>query len=580
MPEPEPVQQPAPAPAKAKRKRAAPTETAVLAKLRKKYRLDDIVRLEAEDNNKKKLGRGPLMDPEVFTRLASIDPTPDKRYLDWMLFQAGGGAPAFKLSLEMWGDGTKELTPAEFMEKFSREVPIRISANNIDEIVNKLRDSDGIEVPQLSKHTHALVEAGQLNTDAERFAAVMAVLNNNNIGTPENRERIARELLSHKLKKWIRNQNDTKVRDRVHAVFIFNRMAKGMGQDEAEAAYRQAEPELKREYVFGDQDNLRYRLFGFYRHWPGGKEGVYEKVYNVVKEFLNNKVRVEHRNTQLDRINANIQAKNASLPPEDQLPLREPIDISLDIGKVTLDRTMHLKYSGAYPTIQSLATANEQIIDLPLRERVQGDIRYAGPKSKSGPREKLYSDQYLDVVVPLTVAAAVKSGHKSWNVSDPSQLDVRSSSTSGLGMWTRWAAGQHGHAEWQGSRAVPVYFIIKDQGQPVFRVMLVIFMADLVSLKPPYHGTLWQLQDSQKELHFIDMVKELQKRVEHDVYINAMRSIGKALKVLRDWGQEFDPEYEMVGDYLKFHREGIAGKRGLREEILIRARQIVELLTE
>lgn len=551
-----------------------------LAKLKKKYRLDDEVRLEAVGADGKKQGWGPLMNPQVFEKLASLDQSDDKRYLDWMLFQAGGAAPAFKLSLEMWGEGSKETTPEQFMEKFNREVPVRVSANNIQPTVERLKEHADIDVPDLARHAQELVQAGTLNTDGERFQAIMGILAKHKVGKPTDRERIAKELLSHKLKTWIRNQADTKVRDRVHAVYIFNRLTQGMSREQAEANYLKDEPELKREYVFGDEDNLRYRLFGYYRNWPGGKEGIYEKVFNAMREFLNNKLRVETRNSQLDKINAQIQVKNQGLPPDDQMPLREPIDISVEIGKVKLDRKMHLTYSGPYPTLASVTTANEQIMDLPLRERVTGDVRYAGPKSTSGSRTKLYSDDVLDVVVPLTVAAAVKSGHKSWNVSDPGQLDVNSKSSSGLGIWTQWAAGHHGHAEWDGSQAIPVYFHIKLEGQVVFKMMLVVFLADLVNLKPPFMGTLWQLQDSGKEVHFMEMVKSLQQQLDHGVYIAAMKSIVKALKVIRQWGQEFDPNFDMVGDYIKHHKAALQGRRGLREEIMLRARQIVELLTE
>jgi hypothetical protein len=40
------------------------------------------------------LGAGPLLDPEVVNRFLQADTTPDKLWLDWMLFQAGGGRPA------------------------------------------------------------------------------------------------------------------------------------------------------------------------------------------------------------------------------------------------------------------------------------------------------------------------------------------------------------------------------------------------------------------------------------------------------------------------------------------------------
>jgi hypothetical protein len=46
------------------------------------------------------LGTGPLLDPEVVDRFLQADITPDKQWLDWMLFQAGGGRPAKARSKE------------------------------------------------------------------------------------------------------------------------------------------------------------------------------------------------------------------------------------------------------------------------------------------------------------------------------------------------------------------------------------------------------------------------------------------------------------------------------------------------
>lgn len=40
------------------------------------------------------LGRGPLMDQSVIDRLLAADPTPERRWLDWIFFQAGGGEEA------------------------------------------------------------------------------------------------------------------------------------------------------------------------------------------------------------------------------------------------------------------------------------------------------------------------------------------------------------------------------------------------------------------------------------------------------------------------------------------------------
>lgn len=582
MPEPieQPEQTPQPAPVEAPvtpaKVKKAPGATA-LARLKKKYRLDDIVRLDAVDENGQKLGRGPLMAPETFDKLAEIDPTTDKRYLDWMLFMAGGGPTAFRHSLEMWGESTKELNINDVLGKFNREVVNRIGQNDVASVTKRLKENAEIDVPQLVQHTNDLMQAGQKRTERERYAAVMDVLNQNNIGTPDKRERIARELLSHKLKQWIRDQLDTKVRDRTHVVFVFNRVAQGMDPAAAEREWRENEPKRKREYVLGDQDALRWMLFGFSRNWPG-KENRYEKVHNTMREFLVNKTRVERRNTQLDQYNAAIQAKNKTLPPGEQLPLREPINVSLDIGKITLDRKGNLAYKGAYDSIDKLAKANEAILDMPMRERVSSDIRYSGPKGKVGRSEKVYSDNFVDVLVPLTVAAAVKGGHPSWKISEPEQLEVSAKGRHDLSTWSRWAAGEHSYHEWESSQIIPVFFNFKLAGIENFRLLLMVFLEDLTQLQPPYMGTLWRMPGDDEEHRFADVVKQLKNKL-GDQYHNAMRSLSKGLKAVREWGQEFDPRF-MVGDYVGYHREKMSGRRGLREEVFIRASQVVALLTE
>lgn len=48
--------------------------------------------------NEPALGEGPLLDPEVIDRFLKADHTPAKEWLDWMLFQAGGGKEAERRS--------------------------------------------------------------------------------------------------------------------------------------------------------------------------------------------------------------------------------------------------------------------------------------------------------------------------------------------------------------------------------------------------------------------------------------------------------------------------------------------------
>jgi hypothetical protein len=45
-------------------------------------------------------GMGPIMAPDVINKLLKTDPTPDKRWLDWVFFEAGGGETAKAATVE------------------------------------------------------------------------------------------------------------------------------------------------------------------------------------------------------------------------------------------------------------------------------------------------------------------------------------------------------------------------------------------------------------------------------------------------------------------------------------------------
>lgn len=67
----------------------------------KKYRLDELTFIDAEANGKK-LGHGKLMSDDCLQRFIQADPSGDNKYLDWMLFMAGGGHDAMEKSLLLW----------------------------------------------------------------------------------------------------------------------------------------------------------------------------------------------------------------------------------------------------------------------------------------------------------------------------------------------------------------------------------------------------------------------------------------------------------------------------------------------
>src|SRR5690349_10639664 len=56
--------------------------------------------LSSTDGSKdgRPLGMGPLLDPNVIARFLAADKTPNKIWLDWMLFHSGGGKEGQKRS--------------------------------------------------------------------------------------------------------------------------------------------------------------------------------------------------------------------------------------------------------------------------------------------------------------------------------------------------------------------------------------------------------------------------------------------------------------------------------------------------
>lgn len=67
-----------------------------------KYRLEAISDIES-------IGPGPIMDPATFQRFVDGDPSGNLKYLDWMLFMAGGGQTVMRQALALWkGNGLND----------------------------------------------------------------------------------------------------------------------------------------------------------------------------------------------------------------------------------------------------------------------------------------------------------------------------------------------------------------------------------------------------------------------------------------------------------------------------------------
>jgi len=74
-----------------------------------KYRLGEMTFIEAEENSKK-LGNGKLLADETLQEFIRADPSGNNKYLDWMIFMAGGGQDAMEKSMTLWnGEGKDDI---------------------------------------------------------------------------------------------------------------------------------------------------------------------------------------------------------------------------------------------------------------------------------------------------------------------------------------------------------------------------------------------------------------------------------------------------------------------------------------
>lgn len=569
---------------------------AKLDELKKKYRLDTQLYLRTRGPEGTPLGRGPLLDPQVFNKFAELDKTKGKRYLDWMLFQAGGGQEAFNNSRDQWGDNTPEKLPDELFAEFKKQKPDHVVyRDELNAIAQDLSVTKGTDASAVLRLSEKIQEITAMPNIQHRYKALVALLEAQGI-VPGGEDSLALEIISHKFKVWIRRQLPVKGRDRVHATLLYFRSIQGIPREESEAKWKESEARLRRTLILGDQDQRQFNTFCFNRHWPGPKN-IYEQIYDEMRKFLLNAAQVERYNERVKAYNTKIQATNQTLDPHQRLPLRQNIPINVNIGKVLADKEGNLTYKGDYPSIYSLAQVNQQIAELPLKERVAQHIVYAGPKGTRSRTSKIYSDANLDVTAPLTVAASIHGGHPAWSISDPKQIsDIRSGHSASLSDWTRYAMGQHGHFEWEGTQAIPIFFNLKMPGIPkqLAKLLMLVFIDDLTDLQAPYVATVWKVGGSNEEMTFTEVMDNLKTHIRdipastkfggeptspRQTYFSLIRSFTKGMNAVREWGREFDPR-DLVADYMKYHQEKTQGRHTLGEDIKIRAAQVVQMLAE
>lgn len=188
---------------------------------------------------------------------------------------------------------------------------------------------------------------------------------------------------------------------------------KPMTQEEAEADWKaNSEAEYTRDCFFADEDFAKdpaYPVFGYFRHWPGrkvtGSEGVYAQVVEAVTAFLA------------------ICADKKRLSEYNRLNPAAPFQLSVwnDDG------------SPRYKDVESLATVCREFKASFARRRAEKNVQFIGrehddqgvakPGFTRGANVKLFTDANLDVYIPATAAASMKTGAPNWCTANKSRWD-------------------------------------------------------------------------------------------------------------------------------------------------------------
>lgn len=106
-----------------------------------KYRLAEMTFIDMEEDGKK-LGQGKLMDDAALQRFLDGGPSGTFKYLDWILFQAGGGQEAMEKSLQLW-EGENETDPNSLRNQCRMDF--------IEEQVKGFIDEQGVRHPAVER---------------------------------------------------------------------------------------------------------------------------------------------------------------------------------------------------------------------------------------------------------------------------------------------------------------------------------------------------------------------------------------------------------------------------------------------
>lgn len=133
--------------------------------------------------------------------------------------------------------------------------------------------------------------------------------------------------------------------------------------------WKVVEPIWQELLTSADQDGVDHLgVFGFYRAWPG-KDAVYERIVKAVKQFQALKPKIAQMNAEI----------------------------------ATESKVISLLPSG-YGTLENLEEVNKKVERFFASKQARSNVRI----------EKVYEDEYLRMLCPLTYAASVRYGFDNW----------------------------------------------------------------------------------------------------------------------------------------------------------------------
>lgn len=427
-----------------------------------KYRLAEQTVIDCAENGVK-LGSGKLMDDATLARFIEGDPSGNLKYLDWMLFQAGGGQEAMERSLSLW-QGDSGADPNSLRNQCRLDF--------IEEQVYGYTDERGVR--------HAPIT-----------------------------------------------------------------------REEAIDAWEQTEERSKFEFLMGDQDVAVEDGYGFYRNWPG-KNGLYQKIVNSVRLWHSAQAKLLAQNQRYERWQRLAGTNSSAWSADDKVFMARCTD-----GQIAERLALDI-YAGWKPKEYSQAGAVYKNLDDLLRAlanvrrmQVAKDVRF----------DKIYEDNLVSAVCPLTIAASMKFGIGKWCVCNKTEFE-RYFATKGAsdGNWQRY------------NRQGPLVFMNWKIPMPPYlhKIALHIPAGNLRQLTPArctwvdcqnlqlptnYEQVRLSIQDEHERVGGQDDVAMSSDDIyskwggrrsglawcAKDVGQAALDSLSKVLEAVRVWGTTFDP---------------------------------------